>query len=63
MMNFRKRKNTNQPERKHGYKPVSIPFEDVEQVLEHVTSPYRWEILDVPVYEPDKSGCRSIKKQ
>jgi len=37
-------------------KPVStiqtLPSEEVERVLEHVTSPYRWELLEVPLAQP-----------
>jgi hypothetical protein len=64
MINFRKQKNSNLSGKKPGYIPAPIPIEDIEQVLEHVTSPYRWEILDVPVAaEPGKPGRRSLKKQ
>jgi len=37
--------------------PYTAMFEDVEQVLEHVTSPFRWEILDVPLDEQKKSDA------
>ena len=29
--------------------PLSV---DVERVLEHVTSPFRWELLEIPVVKP-----------
>lgn len=28
---------------------------EVEAVLEHVSSPYRWELLDIPPVKPDES--------
>lgn len=30
----------------------SIPADDVERVLEHVSSPFRWELLDIPDAQP-----------
>lgn len=30
----------------------SIPADDVEKVLEHVSSPFRWELLDIPDTQP-----------
>ena len=29
-----------------------VPSADVERVLEHITSPYRWELLEVPPVKP-----------
>jgi hypothetical protein len=31
-------------------------FDDVEHVLEHISSPYRWEILALSRSKPDKPG-------
>lgn len=28
---------------------AAVNYEEVEQVLEHISSPYRWEILEVPL--------------
>jgi hypothetical protein len=28
---------------------------EIEQVLEHISSPYRWELLEVPPVEPKAS--------
>ena len=28
--------------------PESVNSDDVEKVLEHISSPYRWELLEVP---------------
>lgn len=33
----------------------SVQSDDVERVLEHVSSPYRWELLEVPGTQPKKS--------
>lgn len=35
---------------------------DVELVLEHVLSPFRWEILDVPVEGENKTRRRGVGK-
>lgn len=44
-------------------KPVStvqqVPSGDVERVLEHVTSPFRWELLEVPAVKPKVSIPRA----
>jgi len=32
--------------------PESVQADDVERVLEHVSSPFRWELLEVPVVKP-----------
>ena len=31
---------------------ASVQSDDVERVLEHVSSPYRWELLEVPETQP-----------
>jgi hypothetical protein len=33
----------------------SVQSDDVERVLEHVSSPYRWELLEVPEAQLKKS--------
>ena len=44
--------------------PSGTQPEDVEQVMEHVSSPFRWEILDVPLNEqPKKDKRHGTKKQ
>lgn len=30
----------------------SVRADDVERVLEHISSPFRWELLEVPVVQP-----------
>lgn len=37
--------------------------EDVESVLEHISSPYRWEVLDVPVVEKNTPVQKKSNKQ
>jgi hypothetical protein len=47
----------------------SVQSDDVERVLEHISSPYRWELLEVPA-APPKAGVakksarhRSVKHE
>lgn len=35
---------------------------DVEQVLEHISSPFRWEILDVAVEGKNKTRPHGMRK-
>lgn len=30
----------------------SVRADDVERVLEHISSPFRWELLEVPLVQP-----------
>jgi hypothetical protein len=37
--------------------------DEVENVLEHVTSPFRWELLEVPLVKPKTSVPKNSAKQ
>lgn len=43
--------------------PSGGKFEGVERVTEHVSSPFRWKILDVPIDEPEEAMCHKTKEQ
>lgn len=40
----------------------ALPAIEVEQVLEHISSPYRWELLEVPDDKSRKSGLAKKQK-
>lgn len=54
--------------RKSG-KPQQLPplsgtqVDVIEQVMEHVSSPFRWEVLDVPLNEQKKDKRHRAKEQ
>jgi hypothetical protein len=38
--------------------PSAVPSADVENVLEHISSPYRWELLEVPCEKTESGNIR-----
>jgi hypothetical protein len=52
----------NQPNSGKRYAQLESQSSDVEQVLEHISSPFRWEILDVPVEGKNKTRRHRVKK-
>lgn len=51
------------PKRKLASPAEQARSDAVERVLEHVTSPFRWELLEVPAVKPKKSIPRKPATQ